>query len=509
MSRRTSRRQFLKTTGAAASAALLSNSVLQFLDGGTTALAAPVVRRNIKGMTASDPIIVAYKAGINAMKALPSTDARNWTNWANIHGVSSGSGPQWKTCQHGHWWFLPWHRMYLLFFERIIRKLSNTPSFTLPYWNYSDPLDATQAILPLMFRTPTTGNALYVSQRVTIYNRLLNPAPLPPSVIETSTAMGKPNFTSAAGTSNNFASQTVAAPSHFTSPHGALEHGPHDLVHSTIGGWMGDPDLAARDPIFWLHHCNIDRLWNAWLAQGGGRSDPNNLTWCNQRFNFFDENGAPVSMTVRQVINAAAQLNYVYEGEPAIPTQTCPPQIQPLPVPLTGVVGTEAFSLSRKTIVDHAVSGTLTAGRTRVALPLPKTLNARASTMEAIAQPERSLVLRIEGITVDRSPDTAWEVYVGLPADAKPDPAGPYFVGALPTFGALGHGAPHPGGFTVAFEIGAAMAAALEGNASNTNVTFVPVSTEVDGKRVSQTPKTNVHFTRLRVVEEPQEMQTQ
>jgi tyrosinase len=503
MSRRTSRRQFLKTTGAAASAALLSNSVLRYLDGGTSAFAAPVIRRNVKGMTASDPIIVAYKAGINAMKALPSTDPRNWTNWANIHGVLLGSGPQWRTCQHGQWWFLPWHRMYLLFFERIIRKLSNTPSFTLPFWNYSDPLDATQAILPLMFRTPTTGNALYVSQRVTLYNRLLNPGALPPAVIDITTAMGKTNFTSAAGTSNNFGSQTVAAPSHFTSPHGALEHGPHDLVHSTLGGWMGDPNTAARDPIFWLHHCNIDRLWNAWLAKGGGRSDPGTKAWCNQKFNFFDENGNAVSMDVRQVINAAAQLNYVYEGEPAIPTQSCPLVLQPVPLPITTAAA--SFSLSRKTIVNHAVAGTLTAGRTRVSLPLPKTLNARATTMEAIAQPERSLVLRIEGITVDRSPDTVWEVYVGLPADAKPDPTGPHFVGVLPTFGALGHGGSHAGGFTVAFEIGAAMAAAIEGNAANTNVTFVPLGVEVDGQRVTQAPKTNVHFTRLRVVEEPQE----
>lgn len=496
MSRKTSRRQFLKTTGAAASAAILSNRVLDLLDGGTSAFAAPMVRKNIKNLSATDPIIVAYKAGIAAMKALPSSDRRHWTNWANIHGAPNGaSGPLWNTCQHGHWWFLPWHRMYIHFFEAIIRKLSNSPSFTLPYWNYSDPNDSGQRRIPKVFLTPTTGNELFVSQRNSIYN---SGALLPPSVISTTAAMNAPKFTGPAGTSNNFASQTVAAPTHFTGPHGLLEHGPHDLVHSTIGGWMGDPNTAARDPIFWLHHANIDRLWNAWLAQGGLRVDPPSLAWCNQQFHFFDDNGNPVSMTVREVINAAAQLNYVYEGEPAIPTQTCPQGA----TPVAAAAAAESFTLAQKTIVTRAVAGTIGAARTRVSLPVPTTTNGRAMAMEAIAQPEQALVLRIEGITVDRSPDTVWEVYVGLPADAKPDPEGPFFVGALPTFGALGHGG-HAGGFTVAFPIGAAMASVLEGGGASTSVTFIPVTVELDGKRTMLMPKTNVHFTQLRVVQEP------
>ena len=43
---------------------------------------------------------------------------------------------------------------------------------------------------------------------------------------------------------------------------------------------MGDPLTAAQDPIFWLHHANIDRLWNHWLQQGGGRADPTDSALC-------------------------------------------------------------------------------------------------------------------------------------------------------------------------------------------------------------------------------------
>ncbi len=52
---------------------------------------------------------------------------------------------------------------------------------------------------------------------------------------------------------------------------GALENLPHNIIHTRIGGqngFMSFPDTAALDPIFWLHHCNIDRLWEVWRNQG-------------------------------------------------------------------------------------------------------------------------------------------------------------------------------------------------------------------------------------------------
>ncbi|MGH7262080.1 MAG: tyrosinase family protein [Nitrospiraceae bacterium] len=39
----------------------------------------------------------------------------------------------WNTCQHGSYFFLSWHRMYLYYFERILREASRDPNFALPY----------------------------------------------------------------------------------------------------------------------------------------------------------------------------------------------------------------------------------------------------------------------------------------------------------------------------------------------------------------------------------------
>jgi tyrosinase len=58
------------------------------------------------------------------MLALPPEDPRNWYRHALVHTID---------CPHGNWWFLPWHRGYLGWFEQICRELSNDPAFALPY----------------------------------------------------------------------------------------------------------------------------------------------------------------------------------------------------------------------------------------------------------------------------------------------------------------------------------------------------------------------------------------
>jgi len=62
------------------------------------------------------------------MKNLPATDQRNWTNQASIHN---------NHCSHRNWYLLPWHRAYLLFFEKICQKLGGDDKFALPYWNWT------------------------------------------------------------------------------------------------------------------------------------------------------------------------------------------------------------------------------------------------------------------------------------------------------------------------------------------------------------------------------------
>ena len=83
------------------------------------------------------------------------------------------------------------------------------------------------------------------------------------------------------------------------------------MIHDDIGagGWMSDPNEAARDPIFYMHHCNIDRLWKRWLALGGGRTNPTgNTTWMNQTFRFFDhDTNGVVNVPARNFLDTVTQ----------------------------------------------------------------------------------------------------------------------------------------------------------------------------------------------------------
>src|SRR5262245_10807330 len=98
----------------------------------------------------------------------------------------------------------------------------------------------------------------------------------------------------------SFGGGSVALPAHFGNFAGQLELQPHNVIHTVIGGqrgFMSDPNCAARDPIFYLHHANIDRLWEAWLRQAGGRVNPTTDVWLQTSFTFFDEHGQQVMLT--------------------------------------------------------------------------------------------------------------------------------------------------------------------------------------------------------------------
>ncbi|KAM2905603.1 hypothetical protein FF1_004999 [Malus domestica] len=58
---------------------------------------------------------------------------------------------------------------------------------------------------------------------------------------------------------------------------------------------MGNFYLTGRDPLFYAHHCNVDRMWNIWKTLGGKRKDPTDTDWLDAEFLFYDKNAEIVS----------------------------------------------------------------------------------------------------------------------------------------------------------------------------------------------------------------------
>ncbi len=292
---------------------------------------AEFVRVDVWTLAEDDPVISAYAGAVAAMKAKPASDPTSWAYQAAIHGTLAGSPrAQWNQCRHGSWYFLPWHRMFLYYFERIVRAQvtanGGPGTWALPYWNYDGGGDRNS--LPLAFRDPVnsggTANPLHVAQRAAGINE---GAGLPSFVTSPALALGRPSFIG----SSEFGGGTTSPFGQFWSKTGRLEQTPHNDIHDVIGGLMSNPDTAAQDPIFWLHHANIDRLWWLWEQHHGNPSDPK---WTAESFlidgspGFADEDGQPASLTCAEVHDTAGRLGYTYDGAarpPVPPAPEAPP----------------------------------------------------------------------------------------------------------------------------------------------------------------------------------------
>ncbi|AVR97182.1 tyrosinase family protein [Pseudoduganella armeniaca] len=230
-----------------------------------------------------------YALAMRALDALPITDSRSWKFLAAIHGfdrdqwVATGllrpdepispelaSDKYGNQCMHGSWYFLPWHRGYLYAFEAIVAaqvKQLTGEDWALPYWNYLDEGNPEATSIPEAFLAPTmpdgSANPLRRYPRRSAFS-VLQPRPdrlSTASMTENDFIIGNGAIGFGGGVSGDFIQ--------FDNRMGQLEANPHNTVHAQVGGYMGDPVTAGLDPLFWLHHCNVDRLWEAWMNTPG------------------------------------------------------------------------------------------------------------------------------------------------------------------------------------------------------------------------------------------------
>lgn len=150
--------------------------------------------------------------------------------------------------QHTNARLLPWHRVFLYLFEEALHNYH--PDVCVPYWDWTRPEeqhfpDWLAGVLPTV-HTPT---------------RTINVIRSPGS--------GGGLASIAAGTATALSKTTYAA---FSAP----VNGIHGSVHIWVGGTMSDAAVSPADPVFWLHHANLDRLWWQWYnsPQGNHQNPP-------------------------------------------------------------------------------------------------------------------------------------------------------------------------------------------------------------------------------------------
>jgi tyrosinase len=378
------------------------------------------VRRDIWSLSPGDPIITGYASAVKRMRERPEADVTSWAYQAAIHGThATPNRPEWNACQHGTWFFLPWHRMFLYYFERIVRAAvvaeGGNADWALPYWNYG--LGGQSATLPPAFRTPTLAggseNPLYIAERAPGIN---SGAGLPAYATSPQKALARPAFIGRAELGGD-----RTTPAQFSESGGELEETPHNVIHGLVGGrgLMGDILRAAQDPIFWLHHANIDRIWALW-SSNSSHQEPGESPWKTQAFSFFDEKGQNATLRCDQVLETISDLGYTYDSSATPPS---PPTPTPPAGPTAAMTAPE-----REMIGASQESIRLTGQPATVAVPI----DAQAS---AAFTPARHAYLNVEEIEGESNPGTGYGVYANLPEHASAEQEAAHHVGNLSFFG--------------------------------------------------------------------------
>jgi len=272
----------------------------------------PKLRRSLHGMALNDPILQTWRDGVRLLKA--ASGNVSWANFAAIHGNTNN----FNLCPHGNWYFLPWHRGYLLSYERAVRNLTGNNDFALPYWDWTEDRQMPQAFVEPLFNGQT--NSLFEQDRTATPTDALPDSTVGPQII--SQILSQSPFetfgTSRPVGQNNLDQSWINC--EFCGTMGQLESTPHNLVHVFVGGIMAQAN-SALDPLFMMHHGNIDRIWWLW-SQGGGADSPDPL-WSGMTFqnNFFNPNGTPYSPKVSELL-VPEPLGYTYDDTPVTPTPT-------------------------------------------------------------------------------------------------------------------------------------------------------------------------------------------
>ncbi|KAA8540490.1 hypothetical protein F0562_024591 [Nyssa sinensis] len=392
--------------------------------------------------SASKEYIEKYNRAIKLMKELPEDDPRSFMQQADVHcaycnGAYEQVGfPDLDFQVHNSWLFFPFHRWYLYFYERILADLINDPTFALPFWNWDGAPAGMQ--LPPIFADTTAA----------IYDPLRNAAHQPPKVMDLNYGLSDDTSTDTTTDDEQLATNlkimyrqmvsNAKNPSKFFGSAyragdaaepgaGSIEHIPHTPVHI----WTGDPDQtnnedmgnfysAGRDPVFYSHHSNVDRMWTVWKTLGKKNQDLTDPDWLDSSFLFYDEKKQLVRVKVRDCLDNK-KMGYVYQDVPI-------PWLKSRPTPR---VSKEQKKLSKAGVAQAAEAPAnavfpITLDKVvKVTVPRPK---KKRSQKEKEDEDE---TLIIEGIELDKSQFAKFDVYINDERDKPTGPGNSEFAGSF------------------------------------------------------------------------------
>ena len=247
------------------------------------------LRSSIEALETAPGGLDALRDAYGKMQKL--SDNRGWIYWAGIHGF-----PQFMCWHHGrvgmggrrpYDLFLPWHRAYLLYWEHTARDQNDAAA--LPWWDWTS--DGSHTIgIPNSFAAAQVNGS----------SNVLASGPMPPIPPDPARQTNRsPDDPANLPTQDDVTG--LMSLGNYVDFSNQLQD-IHDNVHGWVGGDMGVVAVSSFDPIFWSHHCMIDRVWYLWQLQNGVDNIPQD---------YLDKPLAPFAMTVQDVLDINS-LGYEY-----------------------------------------------------------------------------------------------------------------------------------------------------------------------------------------------------
>jgi tyrosinase len=227
------------------------------------------IRRNVKYLTATEK--TAFTNAVLALKTKPSVlhpgTSNRYDDYPETHMAAMMVSPGWA---HRAPAFFPWHRELLLQFENDIQAVDS--SVTIPYWDWTD--SASDPFTADFLGGNGTGTNQKVMDGPFAFDGphhwtiKVKDSPSDPQFLQRDFGA---DFTAPSLPSGPQVVTVQAVTPYDLFPwhdntgayRAQMEVNLHNLVHRYIGGTMGAM-TSPNDPVFWLHHCNIDRLWAEW-----------------------------------------------------------------------------------------------------------------------------------------------------------------------------------------------------------------------------------------------------
>lgn len=246
-----------------------------------------VVRKNIAEIPVDDPEIKLFKDAVRILKErskVSPLDPSGWQAHGMLHATFCATSI-YANQVHYNWYVWPWHRLYLWSMEQKLQKAVGEPKLALHYWDWSK-----ANVIPEHY-WGDESNPLFDVTRLVSKEDII-----PTDFINIGAALRTPHY-------QTFGGYPAIKKRGEPQLDGLAEQSFHNNIHNWIGGQMATFTESGFDPIFYGHHGNCDRIWDAWRAYDTKNQVPNDEEWLEKSLYATDGNGKPVEFKIKELLN--------------------------------------------------------------------------------------------------------------------------------------------------------------------------------------------------------------